>query len=96
MRDGNNNKAFYGSVQSVGQGQAGTKVTVEVTAEHLLNMEKCNLSDTGGSIYLGNTLYYYKDWEYRYDETTKKAYYTFTMDDTKCDTVVGADKIGLL
>jgi flagellar hook-associated protein 1 FlgK len=94
MRDGNNNKAFYGSVQSVGQGQAGTKVTVEVTAEHLLNMEKCNLSDTGGSIYLGNTLYYYKDWEYRYDETTKKAYYTFTMDDTKCDTVVGADKIG--
>ena len=62
--------------------------------EHLLNMEKCNLSDTGGSIYLGNTLYYYKDWEYRYDETTKKAYYTFTMDDTKCDTVVGADKIG--
>ncbi|MDE7013425.1 MAG: flagellar hook-associated protein FlgK [Kineothrix sp.] len=57
MRDGNNNKAFYGTVLGVGQGQAGTKVTVEVTAEHLKNMEKCNLSDTGGSIYLGNTLY---------------------------------------
>lgn len=90
MRDGNNNKAFNGLVQSVGKGALGTEVTVKATRDFLSNMNKCTLSDTGGSIVIGNTVYYYQDWEYNEKDGTFK----FIMDDKKCDTVVAADKIG--
>ena len=85
MRDGNNNKAFGGLVQKVTKGAEGTEVTVEVTRDFLKNLNKCNLSDTGGSITIRNTVYYYKDWKYNEDGT-----FTFIMDDAKCDTVVTA------
>lgn len=90
MRDGNNNKAFSGKVLGVRSGAQGTEVTVTPTRDFLSDMDKCNLSDTGGSILLGNTLYYYKDWEYNEQDGTFK----FIMDDKKCDTIVTADKIG--
>lgn len=90
MRDGNNNQAFNGTVTGVEKGTEGTEVTVRVTQEHLKDMDKCTLSDTGGSIVIGNTVYYYKDWEF--DEATSS--FKFTMDDAKCDTVVTAAKVG--
>lgn len=90
MRDGNNNQAFKGTVTQVGRGTEGTEVTIRVMQEHLKDMDKCALSDTGGSIVIGNTLYYYKSWEY--DEATSS--YKFIMDDDKCDTVVTAAKVG--
>lgn len=90
MRDGNNNKAFNGTVQSVRKGALGTEVTVKGTRDFLSNMNKCTISDTGGSILIGNTLYYFQDWEYNENDGTFK----FIMDDRKCDTVVTADKIG--
>ncbi len=83
MRDGNNNKAFKGEVIKVNKGAQGTEVTVKAERDFLLNMNKCNLSDTGGSVMIKNTLYYYKDWKYNDDGT-----FTFIMDDKKCDTVV--------
>lgn len=86
MRDGNNNKAFSGRVQNVQKGAGGTEVTVEVTRDFLANMNKCTLSDTGGSIIIKNTVYYYKDWKYNEDDGT----FTFIMNDAKCDTVMTA------
>lgn len=90
MRDGNNNKAFQGIVQTVRKGQFGTEVTVKASRDFLSNMNKCTISDTGGSVVIGNTLYYYQDWEYNENDGTFK----FIMDDKKCDTIVSASKIG--
>lgn len=90
MRDGNNNKAFQGIVQAVKKGQFGTEVTVKASRDFLSDMNKCNLSDTGGSVVIGNTLYYYQSWEYNENDGTFK----FIMDDAKCDSMVTADKIG--
>lgn len=91
MRDGNNNQAFSGIVTNVGRTADGidAEVTIRVGQEHLTEMNKCNLSDTGGSIVIGNTLYYYKSWEF--DEATST--YKFRMDDAKCDTLITADKV---
>ena len=89
MRDGNNNQAFSGTVTSVAKGVEGTEVTVRVTADYLKDMSKCNMSDTGGSIVIGNTQYYYKSWEF--DEATSS--YRFIMNDEKCDMVVTQSKV---
>lgn len=92
MRDGNNNQAFSGKVTNVGRSKNGldAEVSIKVSKDYLSNMNKCNLSDTGGSIVIGNTTYYYKSWEF--DEATST--FKFTMDDYKCDTVVDASKVG--
>lgn len=90
LRDGNNNKAFQGIVQTVRKGQLGTEVTIKASRDFLSNMNKCTLSDTGGSIVIGNTLYYYQDWEYNENDSTFK----FIMDDKKSDSIVTASKIG--
>ncbi|WMC93893.1 flagellar hook-associated protein FlgK [Kineothrix sp. MB12-C1] len=91
MRDGNNSQAFSGIVTNVGRTADGAdaEVRIKVTQEHLKNMDKNNLSDTGGSIVIGNTIYYYKSWEY--DEANST--YIFRMDDAKCDSVIDASKI---
>lgn len=89
MRDGNNNQAFGGVVQDVKVGAQGTEVTIKVSQSYLKDMNKCGLSETGGSIVIGNTIYYYKDWEY--DEATST--YQFIMDDEKCDFPVTEAKI---
>lgn len=89
MRDGNNNQAFSGMVTSVEKGVAGTEVTVRVTKDYLKDMNKCNLSETGGSIVIGNTVYYYTTWSF--DEASST--YKFIMNDAKCDMVVTASKV---
>lgn len=91
MRDGNNTQAFKGTVTHVGRTQDGidAEVTIKVNMDYLTDMNKCNLSDTGGSIVIGNTVYYYKSWEF--DENTST--YKFRMDDAKCDTIIAADKV---
>lgn len=90
MRDGNNNQAFSGHVASVSKGVEGTEVKVKVEQEFLKDMNKCMLSDTGGSIVIGNTRYYYKSWEFNEADSS----YTFVMNDAKCDTVVTVSKVG--
>ncbi len=66
MRDGNNGEQFAGTVTKVDA--AAQKVTVEVSADYLTDLNKLNLSQTGGIITVGDTQYYYKSWTYHYAE----------------------------
>ncbi len=80
LRDGNNGANFNGTATSVSAD--GLTVKIEVTDEYLKNMRECTLSDTGGSITIGNTVYYYDSWKFNKDDTTTPPTYTyeFTMD----------------
>lgn len=104
MRDGNNGEYFNGtvtSVQDAGTGAAGTdeeghslkKVTIAVTDAYLIDLNKNAMSDNGGKITIGNTVYYYTDWTYHYDENTGKTTYELTIDETKSQVSVGSDKL---
>ena len=82
MRDGNNGENFQGTVnniQTVVDGGVTYKdVTVKVTKDYLLDMNKLTLSDTGGKINLGNQVFYFTEW--KYDQTTQE--YTFRIDES--------------
>lgn len=78
MRDGNNGEGFEGKVSDVDV--TNQKVTVEVSKDYLMDLNKLNLSTTGGVITVGNSKYYYDSWEYNYDEGTGKCTYTFNLD----------------
>lgn len=80
LRDGNNGANFNGIATSVSAD--GITVEIEVTEEYLKNMRECTLSDTGGTIVIGNTVYYYDSWKFNKDDTTVPPTYTyeFTMD----------------
>ena len=80
MRDGNNGEYFKGSVSSVSYYKSFSMATIKTTEDHLRNMTKCNLSDTGGVINIGNQLFYYTSWEYN-----GNGEYTFTIDNQKRD-----------
>lgn len=93
LRDGNNGANFNGIVTKIdgvdgdGNPQTGGKVTVtvEVTEDYLKNMQECMLSNTGGIMNIGNTIYYYDSWKFNgTDPNTGKCTYTFTMDEDKC------------
>lgn len=100
MRDGNNGEGFSGKVTGVGETADGRHdtVTVEVTKEFLQNLNKCNLSDQGGIITLGNQEFYYDSWEYNctFDTDGNPTYsYTFTLSDgTKNPTRITNDRVG--
>ncbi|MDE6685995.1 MAG: flagellar hook-associated protein FlgK, partial [Lachnospiraceae bacterium] len=66
LRDGNNGEQFAGTVTTVDT--AAQKVTVEVSADYLTDLNKLNLAQTGGIITIGDTRYYYKNWTYNYVE----------------------------
>lgn len=87
MRDGNNGEYFKGSVSSVSYYKSFSMATIKTTEEHLRNMTKCNLSDTGGVINIGNQLFYYTSWEYN-----GNGEYTFTIDNQKSDQPLTAAK----
>lgn len=80
LRDGNNGANFNGVVKSLDAGN--NKVTIKVEDDYLKNMEECTLSPTGGVINIGNTLYYYDDWEFDGIDS-----YTFTLDTAKSPAV---------
>lgn len=88
MRDGNNGEYFNGTVTDVQYNLAISKVTIATNQEYLGDMNKCNLSDTGGVINIGDQLYYYTDWSYNDDGT-----YTFTIDNKKSDEPLSAGKL---
>ena len=57
-------------------------VTIQVGKAYLQDMNKCNLSNYGGIINLGNQEFYYESWSYNVelDENGKEVYsYTFTL-----------------
>lgn len=107
LRDGNNGEYFTGNVTEVGtvvddQKVSHDTVTVEVGRHYLTDLNKCNLSDSGGIINLGGREYYYDSWTYSvsYDANGEAVYsYTFTMSATKQngglnDTRVTNDRVG--
>ena len=80
MRDGNNGEYFKGTATNVTFHKSFSTVTIETTESHLQSITKCNLSDSGGVINIGNQLYYYTDWSYN-----GNGEYTFTIDNKKSD-----------
>lgn len=88
MRDGNNGEYFNGTVTDVTYAAATSKVTIATTAAYLGDMSKCNLSDSGGVINIGDQLYYYTDWSYNGNGS-----YTFTIDNVKSDQAISSAKI---
>lgn len=91
MRDGNNGENFTGQVTATGttttaDGKTHDTVTVKVTKAYLQDLNKCNLSDQGGILDLGNQEFYYDSWEYtcEYDANGVVTYtYTFTLSDSE-------------
>ena len=105
LRDGNNGDYFSGKVTKLDSDADGNRVvTIETLDDDLATMDRCNLSNSGGRIIIGNQEYYYKDWTVTYKkvddghgnmvETDIVDTYIFTMDDAKCDQPVAANKVG--
>jgi len=86
MRDGNNRENFIGTIEKVGSdGMGHSTVTVNVNKHYLTDLNKCNLSDQGGIINLGNQEFHYDSWTYSvdYDANNEPVYsYTFTISDS--------------
>lgn len=86
MRDGNNGENFTGLVTGIGTTNQDTQdtVTIQVDKHYLVDLNKCNLSDQGGIINLGNQQFYYDSWEYTcsFDDNGEAVYsYTFILSD---------------
>lgn len=87
MRDGNNSEYFKGQATGVSFYNSFSTVTIKTTESHLQDISKCNLSDTGGVINIGNQLYYYTQWSYG-----GNGEYTFVIDNKKSDAPLTAAK----
>ncbi len=103
MRDGNNGENFTGTAVATGTTTAedGTEldtVTIQVSQHYLQDLNRCNLSDQGGIINLGNQEFYYDSWEYAlsYDAAGNATHtYTFTLSGKdKNPTRLTNDRIG--
>ncbi len=81
MRDGNNGENFTGEIIAIGTAATGNRDTVTIRADraYLQDLNKCNLSDQGGVIRLGNQEFYYDSWSYTYDESNADAPYSYTF-----------------
>ena len=91
LRDGNNGENFKGTVAEVDTTNNTAKI--EVTAEYLTDLNKCNLSNSG-SINIGNQLFTYSGWTYSMEvdaDGNAKYYYTFQLND---DVKISESKVG--
>lgn len=84
MRDGNNGENFAGTITGIGTTDDGRQdtVTIRVGKDTLKDLNKCNLSDQGGIINLGNQEFYYDSWKLvkSFDAQGNEVYsYTFTL-----------------
>lgn len=101
LRDGNNGANFHGTVLNSqyassaqyengywGPSEHGGKYLVEVRVDedYLKDMKNCDLSDTGGTITIGNKKYEYEAWTYSADSET----YTFVFNEDP-NVTVGAE-----
>lgn len=80
MRDGNNSANFQGNITDVVNAGGINTVTIQVDLEHLKDLQKSTLSDSGGKINLGNKEYYYDSWTYKADNTTNPPTYTYEFE----------------
>ena len=91
MRDGNNGENFTGTVTGIGSASVTDPdgvtrnhdtVTIQVGKGYLQDLNKCNLSNSGGIINVGNQEFYYDSWSYTvtYDDNGEPVYsYTFVL-----------------
>ena len=100
MRDGNNGEHFNGLVSSVGNAETNPdtgvvtkEVTITVDDAYLLDLNKCTLPDNGGKITLANTVYYFEDWTYNYNDDGTTSY-TFTINETKSGVEINSARVG--
>lgn len=77
LRDGNNNESFYGTVGQTQLVDGKWQVKIDVTAEHLKDLNKCTLAGAG-TINIGNTLYKYDGWTFDRDADGNCSY-TITL-----------------
>lgn len=79
MRDGNNAEGFAGKVVDLTEDLKNQMVTIEVKKDYLIDLNKLNLTTSGGIINIGNTLYNFTNWDYNYTEGNDFATYTFYL-----------------
>lgn len=85
---GNDKANFNGKVTGVDVDN--DTITVKVTDDKLKNMTECMLSDSGGEITIGNTVYLYDSWSYQEPDE-----YTFVLkNDAKRSPKIDAGKVG--
>ena len=102
MRDGNNGENFSGTITKIGTTEDGSHdtVTIEVGKHYLKDLNKCNLSDQGGIISLGNREFYYDSWslERSFDDSGEEVYaYKFVLSDkSKNPEKITNDRVGKL
>lgn len=100
LRDGNNGENFQGLVTGTGVTKDGRNdtVTIQVGRAYLQDLNKCNLSHTGGKITLGNQEFYYDSWSYElsFDDEGNEVYsYQFVLSDReKNPTRLTNDRVG--
>ena len=100
MRDGNNGEYFHGDITGLSKGSATdpadtrqrVTITVNKDTPYLTDLNKCNLSDQGGIIQLGDTLYYYDEWTYNRDASGNVSY-DFVISSERNDSLVGNEKL---
>ena len=94
MRDGNNTENFRGTVSSIGIPAGGQQiVTIDVTQDYLMDLNKCTLPDTGGIISLANQEFYYDSWSYTCDASGKVTY-EFVINTDASGEAVSINKAG--
>lgn len=86
IRDGNNGENFAGTITETGLTPGGSQdtVTIQVNKGYLQDLNKCNLSETGGIIRLGNQEFYYDSWSYTisFDDSGNEVHsYQFVLSD---------------
>ncbi len=96
LRDGNNGEGFTGLIKDTGTDPDTKKqtVTVQVDKHYLTDLNKCNLSDSGGVVSLGNKDYYYDSWTYNVSYENGEPVYTYTFE--LSDTLNNAADLGAL
>ncbi len=105
LRDGNNRENFIGEIAGIGKvtdenNVTRDTVTINVNKHYLTDLNKCNLSDQGGVIKLGNQEFNYDSWTYSvsYDDNGEPTYsYTFTISGSEKNgtQLVTNNKIGM-
>lgn len=90
LRDGNNGENFQGTVAANGLGtttvggEIRQTVTIEVTEEHLTDLNKCTLAEAG-TINIGNRLYKYDGWSFTRDANGNCSYTVTLAKDEQID-----------